>query len=127
MNDSEQKEIFKNNLKKYVESSGKTQKEIADSIGVSAQTFNTWMQGIAIPRMGKIQALADYFHINKTDLIDKIPDDTDGYYHDPEVAALADELKNNTGMRILLDASRDLTMDELLEVIETVQKMKKGE
>lgn len=65
-----QKQIFTNNLNSYIEKSGKTQIEIAKSIGVSPQTFNTWCKGIAIPRMGKVQALADYFHINKSDLIE---------------------------------------------------------
>ena len=72
MNDIEQRKIFSNNLRRYVDRSGKTQKEIAEAIGVSAQTFNTWMQGIAIPRMGKIQALSDYFNINKSNLIDPV-------------------------------------------------------
>ena len=70
MNDSEQKKVFQRNLTKLLNNTGKTQKEVADSIGVSAQTFNTWMRGIAIPRMGKIQALADYFGVMKTELID---------------------------------------------------------
>ena len=70
MSDLEQKQIFQNNLLKYISASGKTQREIAETIGVSPQTFNTWCQGIALPRMGKVQLLADYFHINKSDLIE---------------------------------------------------------
>lgn len=71
MTDIEQKKIFSKNLNKYLEQSNKTQKEVADAIGVIPSTFNTWCQGIAIPRMGKVQALADYFHINKSDLIEE--------------------------------------------------------
>lgn len=70
MTDEEQKKIFSRNLNYYVSLSNKTQKEIADSIDVSPQTFNTWCQGIAIPRMGKVQRLADYFNVGKSDLID---------------------------------------------------------
>lgn len=70
MTDSEQKKIFSKNLNKYIALSNKTQKEIADNIEVSPQTFNTWCQGIALPRMGKVQKLADYFNIGKSDLID---------------------------------------------------------
>lgn len=70
MNDNEQKEIFSKNLNAYLEASRKTQKEAANAIGVSPQTFNTWCKGIALPRMGKVQKLADYFHISKSDLID---------------------------------------------------------
>lgn len=66
-----QKAIFSENLNSYIAKSEKTQLEIAKSIGVSPQTFNTWCKGIAIPRMGKVQALADYFNINKSDLIEE--------------------------------------------------------
>lgn len=71
MADEEQKKIFSRNLNNYLSLNNKTQKEVADAIGVSPQTFNTWCQGIALPRMGKVQLLADYFNIGKTDLIDE--------------------------------------------------------
>lgn len=73
MTEDEQKKVFSRNLNRYVEMSQKTQREIAHAIDVSPQTFNTWCQGIAIPRMGKVQRLADYFHIGKSDLIDDKP------------------------------------------------------
>lgn len=71
MSDDKQKIIFSKNLNFYIDAHKKTQLEIAKAIGVSPQTFNTWCKGIAIPRMGKVQALADYFHINKSDLIEE--------------------------------------------------------
>ncbi|MEE0741498.1 MAG: S24 family peptidase [Emergencia sp.] len=71
MTDSEQRHIFSTNLNLYLSQSGLTQKEVADKIGVSPQTFNTWCKGIAIPRMGKVQMLSDFFGIHKSDLIDK--------------------------------------------------------
>ena len=71
MTDIEQKKIFSKNLNYYLSKANKTQREVADAISVSPQTFNTWCQGIALPRMGKVQRLADYFHIEKSDLIDK--------------------------------------------------------
>jgi repressor LexA len=70
MNDIEQKNIFSKNLNRYLSINNKTQREVADAINVSPQTFNTWCQGIALPRMGKVQRLADYFGIGKSDLID---------------------------------------------------------
>nr|DAZ44764.1 MAG TPA: Repressor protein CI [Caudoviricetes sp.] len=70
MADEEQKKIFSKNLNNYLTLTNKTQREVAEAIGVSPQTFNTWCQGIALPRMGKVQLLADYFKIGKTDLID---------------------------------------------------------
>ena len=68
MSDNEQKMIFRMNLIRYL---GNTpQNEVAKAINVSPQTFNTWCQGIAIPRIGKLQKLADYFGINKSDLLE---------------------------------------------------------
>lgn len=71
MTDIDQKKIFSKNLNYFLSQTSKTQKEVADAISVSPQTFNTWCQGIALPRMGKVQKLADYFHIEKSDLIDE--------------------------------------------------------
>lgn len=71
MTDIEQKQIFSKNLNSLLNQYEKTQKEVADAINVSPQTFNTWCQGIALPRMGKVQKLADYFHVGKSDLIEE--------------------------------------------------------
>ncbi len=76
MTDMEQRKVFSRNLNRFLREKNKTQKEVADAIGVLPQTFNTWAKGIAIPRMGKIQALAEYFHINKSELIDESQADT---------------------------------------------------
>lgn len=73
MTDEEQKKVFAKNLNKYLSMYNKTQKEVADAIGVIPQTFNSWCTGQSLPRMGKVQALADYFGINKFDLIDEKP------------------------------------------------------
>lgn len=74
---SEQQRIFTNNLNKFLSLKNKTQRDVAEAINVSPQTFNTWCQGKAIPRMGKIQALADYFGVNKSDLVEDKPQQND--------------------------------------------------
>jgi len=65
------KQIFSNNLRQFIADSGKTQKEIADAVGVSAPTLNEWVSGKKFPRIDKIQKLADYFGILKSDLIEE--------------------------------------------------------
>ena len=71
MTEDRQRQIFSSNLRRFIDVSGKTQKEIADAIGVSQQIMNVWARGKAIPRMGKIQKLADFFGIEKSELIDE--------------------------------------------------------
>ena len=65
------KKIFSKNLKRLVRNSNLSQREIAININVSPQTFNTWVNGIAIPRMSNIQLLADFFKVEKADLIEE--------------------------------------------------------
>ncbi|MFR1761890.1 LexA family protein [Frisingicoccus sp.] len=70
MTEEEQKKIFSKNLNYFIANSGKQQKEVASDLGISPTTFNTWCVGKIMPRMGKVQAIADYFGIGKSDLID---------------------------------------------------------
>lgn len=79
MTELEQRKIFSKNLNFYINKNNLKQLEIAKSIGVSPQTFNTWVKGIAIPRMGKIQKLADYFGIYKSDLLEEKITNTDDF------------------------------------------------
>ena len=80
------REIFTRNLKKFLQESGKTQKEVADAVGVSYGTFCDWTKGRAYPRMDKVQLLADFFEVRKSDLVDDIPDDE--YKEDQKVLDL---------------------------------------
>lgn len=64
------KEIFSRNLKRYLESSRKTQREVAAAVGVSTGLFCDWVNGRAYPRMDNLQMLADYFGIKKSDLVE---------------------------------------------------------
>jgi repressor LexA len=70
MTDEEQKKIFSKNINYYISQSGKQQKEIAKDLGYSHTTFNTWCVGKVVPSAGKIQKIADYFGIGKSDLLD---------------------------------------------------------
>ena len=71
MTDNEQKRIFSANLRMYVDRSQKQQNEIAKALGFNQKTFNGWCKGLSIPTMGKVQAIADYFGIGKSDLLDQ--------------------------------------------------------
>lgn len=126
MSDETQKKVFAKNLNKYLSASGKTQREVAEAIGVIPSTFNTWCQGIALPRMGKVQALADYFHINKSDLIEE-KDNTDHYYLNDETAKAAQEIFENKELRLLFDAARDADAEDLQTVHSMLLALKRKE
>lgn len=65
------KEVMAENLLYYMNKTGKTQKELAEIVGVSTSTFNDWIRAKTYPRIDKIEILANYFRILKSDLIEK--------------------------------------------------------
>ena len=71
MSDIGNKEIFAKNLIHYIERHGKEQKEVADVVGVAPSTFNAWIKAKKYPRIDKIEKLANYFGILKSDLIER--------------------------------------------------------
>ena len=64
------KNIFSENLKRYMNEAGKSRKDICDALGFSYFTFTSWVNGTKYPRMDKVELLADYFGIQKSDLIE---------------------------------------------------------
>lgn len=107
MKDDVQNKIFARNLNHYVNLSGKQQKEIAKDLGFNFKTFNGWCKGLSIPTMGKVQTLADYFKIGKSDLLEdkKIEE-----LSDPQFLTLKDCYNdlNDSGRKKLLDYANDL-------------------
>ena len=65
------KSIFAKNLKRQMELNRKTRRDVCDALGFSYYTFSDWVNGKKYPRMDKVEMLADYFGILKSDLIEE--------------------------------------------------------
>lgn len=65
------KEILSKNLKYYIERSGKDRRELADTWGFPYSTVTDWINGKKYPRIDRIEIMADYFGILKSDLIEE--------------------------------------------------------
>lgn len=68
------KEIFSKNLKKQIVRSGKDRRQIANDLGFPYSTVTEWVNGKKYPRIDRIEALAEYFRISKSDLIEDFED-----------------------------------------------------
>lgn len=66
----EHKEVFSKNLQRYMALHGKSRKEVCQALGYSYFTFCDWVNGKKMPRMDKVEQLANYFGILKSDLIE---------------------------------------------------------
>lgn len=125
MTDEKQRQIFARNLTKYVAESGKSQREIASTLGFNYKTFSGWCRALSMPTMGKVQALADYFGIKKTDLLDEHLDESEDseYYLNSEARDLAQFLLNNPEYRVLFDASRKVKKEDIQFVKDLMDRM----
>ena len=103
------KEVFAKNLRYYMDRKGITQKELAEIVGVSAPTVNEWLKAKKYPRIDKIEILADYFGILKSDLIEEKPVER------KEVQKKADTI-TDVVLRMKTDS-------EFLELVETLNTL----
>lgn len=71
MSESEYKEIFSKNLRYYLELNEKNQMDLVHDLGIGQSTISSWCTSAKLPRMNKIQMLADYFGIEKSDLLEE--------------------------------------------------------
>lgn len=65
------KDILSKNLKHYIAKSGKDRRELAEIWGFPYSTVTEWINGKKYPRIDRIETMADYFGILKSDLIEE--------------------------------------------------------
>lgn len=75
MNEKEkQKQIFASNFNHQLKINGKSQKDIMEFLNVSSGTVSDWSTGKKYPRIDKIQRIADYLGIYKSELTETFSD-----------------------------------------------------
>lgn len=104
-----------------------TLEEVGERIGVSKQTLYKYENNIItnIPS-DKIEGLAQIFNVSPA-LIMGWNDTSKEYYKDPEVSEYAQAVKDNPNLRILFDASKDMSKDDIDFVVNMIEGLKKRE
>jgi transcriptional regulator with XRE-family HTH domain len=74
MSDLGSKEIMARNILYYMEQRGVTRQEVCDALGFKYTTFTDWVKGKTYPRIDKIEKMAAYFGVNKSDLVEERTD-----------------------------------------------------
>lgn len=83
------KEVFSRNLRYYMNMHDKTRNEICDALGLPYTTFTAWETAQTYPRIDKIEKLAAYFGISKSDLIEERADRADDLRDDTATMKVA--------------------------------------
>lgn len=95
------KDVFASNLKRLMELNGKTRNDISNALGISYFTITDWVKGKKYPRMDKVEMLANYFGVQKTELIE-----------DQKNKPSPEEIQLNEGEQLLIDLFRKIPEDQ---------------
>ena len=116
-------------IKALRKAAGLSQEELADKLGTTKQTIYKYEAGIVtnIPS-DKIELMSQIFGVSPAVIMGWDEDETienrdETYYLNPEAAEMANELFHRPEMRVLFDASRKLTKEDIEMVTALIQKM----
>lgn len=122
--------ILNRNIKKARLQQNMTLDDVAKIVGVSRQTIQRYESGVIgnIPS-DKIEKIAMALRTTPGALMgwDSDTPANNGYYSDPDVAALAEELRTDPNRRILFDATKDLSKDDIDIVLNLINGLKAKE
>lgn len=69
------KKIFAKNLQYYMDKKGVDRYQLSEDTGFGYSTVSEWLQAKKFPRINRIEALAIYFGVSKSDLIEEHADE----------------------------------------------------
>lgn len=102
-----------------------TQQELAEKMGYkSVSTIAKIESGVNDIPQSKIAEFAKALNTTPGDLMGEPEETAKAYYFDDETAALAQQIYENPDLRILMDASRKLSPEELKAFIAMIKTVK---
>jgi len=114
------KEIMAQNIKHYMKINNKTRTDMCNALGVKYTTFSDWVNGNSYPRIDKIELMANYFGINKSDLVENPNNkETD------ELTEYLEVLKNRPEIRMLFQLSKDATKEDVEKAVAIIEALRK--
>lgn len=112
-------------IKVYKARLGMTNSDIAKKTGLPENTIARICAGrTAAPKLSTLKLLAQAFDCSIDDL-SGADGGVEPYYLDKTTGAIAQELKDNADLKILLDATKDLSPEDLQTLIGMVNMLKR--
>ena len=113
------KEIFAKNLQRYIEHSGKDRRVLADEWGFPYSTVSEWLNARKYPRIDRIEIMADYFGILKSDLIeDKSEKEFEEYKKNDAITDIVLRLRKDDDFLKLVESLNKLDNNQLSSVVQ---------
>lgn len=125
MSEDAYKKIFSRNLNYYMALNGKTQTDLINDLGLNKSAVSTWCNGTRLPRMDKVELLAQYFKVNRSDLIEDKSSSADSHYYlNDDTRKLAQFMFENPEYKVLFDASRKVKKEDIEFVKQMIDRVR---
>lgn len=110
------------------DSRGLKDSDVAKATGITKSTFSDWKNGRSKPKDEKLLKIADFFDVTLDYLrTGENSYQQDGYYLNEETAEMAQTLFENKNLRVLFDAAKDATLEDLETTYNMLMALKKKE
>lgn len=106
------REIFPKKLLYYMREYGKSRNDLVRDLGFKYSTIRDWEKGITIPRMDKVEMLANYFGCSNADLLEP-----------QKEKSTADDDGLSENIRLLIEFAKSVPEDKaamILQVMKTI-------
>ena len=120
---------FSNNLRYLRKKYDMSQEDLANKLGYkSFTTIQKWESGMSEPSVSMVKKIAELFGVTMDQITnDDLSDAENHYYLDPEAAEIAQEVQQRPELKILFDASRKVSADDLEFVVDMIDRLKNKE
>ena len=118
-------EIFAKNLRNYLREYNKTQREVAAAIKISKATICDWCNKRAYPRMDMLELLANYFGIEKSDLIEE-HDVSSQYFLKKEIREISHQMLDDPDSVATFRAIQKLSPSDKNMVLALINRLTEG-
>lgn len=117
-------------IDQLLEAQSKKAAQMCEAIGLPKSTYYTWKTSNRIPDGRHIAAIADYLDTTADYLLGRcemVAETVAGYYVDSTTAEIANRIKENPGQKVLFDATKELSPDEIFGVLDFINQQNKKE
>lgn len=118
------RDVFIHNLNMIMKERKVSRKELAKGLNIPYTTLTDWCTGRIFPRVEKINMIADYFGIKKSDLIEEMLEDEDDLLNDDTV--IVDVFSKIYFGNILSDKTNVFKVGEIMAVYKDPKPTKNG-
>lgn len=126
MSDLGNRAIMAENIQRLMAQRGKTRTEVCEDLGIKYTTFTDWVNGKTYPRIDKIELMAKYFGVSKSELVEKNVHDM-AYLNDLHyngIIAWSEDQFFSVSERIAIKKHLDELLIRYKALIEATQKCK---